>query len=138
MEPSLEERNLQFLNLVVRLIIGPVIYIWCFFSPRVSFLSFPHAAQKLPRCSLSPVPSPLPPDLKMFIIIINLSCRGGGWGKITQERSVLISYHLLSDKRLACQSIVRYSVFIVTRDIQPNSVLKANLEENLCLTFIYT
>lgn len=65
----------------------------------------------------------------------------GGGGHYSREICVgfyMIAYHLLSDKLLVCQAFVRYSIFIVTGDINPNSVLKANLEENLCLTFIYT
>jgi len=96
MKPLLQQRNLQFLNLIVRLIMGLTIYLMhhlVFLFPWVSLLSFPHAPQNLPRCSLSPVPSPLPPGApKVFTITINLSCTKMGGvegGKITQERSVL-------------------------------------------------
>lgn len=50
----------------------------------------------------------------------------------------MIFCHLLTDKLLVWQAFARYTVFIATRDINPNAVVKANLEVNLCLTFIYT
>lgn len=117
-----------------------------FLFPRDSLMIFSGVPQKLPRCSLSPVPGPLPPGKpEVFITTINLSCTklGGLEGRGDYSRGVyvecyMISHHLLSDKLLVCQAFVRYSVFMVTRDIHPNSGLQANLEENLCLTFIYT
>lgn len=78
MNPLLEQRHLQFLNLLVRLITGPVTYLTrylLFPFPGVYFLTSPQALQKLHRRSFSPASIPLSPGQpKVFIIAINLNC----------------------------------------------------------------
>lgn len=150
MNPLLEQRHLQFLNLLVRLITGPVTHLMhhlLFPFPGVYFLTFPQALQKLHRRSFSPASILLSPGQpKVFIIAINLNCtkqkeKKEKKKKIIQKRCVkcyMISCHLLPDKLLVWQAFARYTVFIVPRDINPNAVVEANLEVNLCLTFIYT
>lgn len=88
----------------------------------LSFLIFPQAPQKCPRCGLPPAPTPLPLGRPMvFIVAINLICAKQEIKKKKkkniQKRCVelyMISHHLVSDKLLVCQAFARYSVFIVT------------------------